>query len=147
MCSWHLWVFVVLFLLIDINGWHTYFYLSFLPLIVSVHWRYQTHQIKPHWFNFDIFVLTLQLLLIVGAKLEHVITQLAQDSSIDPEEQQSPVRIKPSDQHFWCHRPRIVLYLIHFILFQNSFEIAFFIWILVSKHTVYFHIYYRVGYL
>jgi hypothetical protein len=42
------------------------------------------------------------------------------------------VIVKPSDSHFWFGKPRIILYLIHFILFQNSFEIAFFFWILVS---------------
>lgn len=42
------------------------------------------------------------------------------------------VRVKPSDDHFWFRTPGIVLYLIHFILFQNAFEIAFFFWILVS---------------
>jgi mlo protein len=41
--------------------------------------------------------------------------------------------VKPSDEHFWFGRPAIVLYLIQFILFQNSFEIAFFFWILVRK--------------
>uniref|UniRef100_A0A7N2MSV9 F-box domain-containing protein n=1 Tax=Quercus lobata TaxID=97700 RepID=A0A7N2MSV9_QUELO len=40
--------------------------------------------------------------------------------------------VQPSDNHFWFHRPRIVLLLIHFILFQNSFELAFFFWIWVK---------------
>ncbi|KAH7689218.1 mlo protein [Dioscorea alata] len=95
--SWYLWLFVVLFLLLNVNGWHTYFWLSFLPLI---------------------------LLLSVGAKLEYIITRLAQGAA-DKEAQ----RVKPSDHHFWFRRPGIVLYLIHFILFQNSFEMAFFFWI------------------
>lgn len=76
-----------------------------------------------------------QLLLIVGAKLEHIITQLAKNAvertSGDPER----TVVKPSDELFWFHRPLIVLYLIHFILFQNSFEIAFFFWIVVSMHS------------
>lgn len=38
-------------------------------------------------------------------------------------------RVKPSDEHFWLEKPAIVLDLIQFILFQNSFEIAFFFWI------------------
>ncbi|OMO58709.1 Mlo-related protein [Corchorus olitorius] len=40
--------------------------------------------------------------------------------------------VQPSDEHFWFNRPRIVLYLIHFILFQNAFEMAFFFWIWVQ---------------
>ncbi|XP_041026473.1 MLO-like protein 13 isoform X2 [Juglans microcarpa x Juglans regia] len=116
--SWYLWLFVVVFLLLNVAGWHTYFWLSFLPLI---------------------------LLLFVGAKLEHVITRLAmgvEEMKRDDheaqqvtdmarkEEEHVAVRVKPSDDHFWFRRPAIVLDIIHFILFQNSFEIAFFFWIL-----------------
>ncbi|KAK7841146.1 mlo-like protein 13 [Quercus suber] len=128
-CSWYLWVFVVVFLLLNVAGWHSYFWLSFLPVI---------------------------LLLFVGAKLEHIITSLAQDaveSKINNREAQQVTemtrdnsavhnvveknaedhelpRVKPSDKHFWFSSPDIVLDLLQFILFQNSFEIAFFVWIL-----------------
>nr|XP_028963285.1 MLO-like protein 13 isoform X2 [Malus domestica] len=103
--SWYLWLFVVLFLLLNVEGWHTYFWLAFLPLI---------------------------LLLLVGAKLEHIITRLAQEVTQGTTalgDHGAGARVKPSDEHFWFHNPRIVLNLIHFILFQNSFEIAFFFWI------------------
>ncbi|XLU53887.1 hypothetical protein S245_048535, partial [Arachis hypogaea] len=33
--SWYLWLFVVLFLLLNIAGWHTYFWLAFLPVILE----------------------------------------------------------------------------------------------------------------
>ncbi|XP_050887416.1 MLO-like protein 1 [Lathyrus oleraceus] len=33
--SWYLWLFVVIFLLLNINGWHTYFWIAFIPVIVS----------------------------------------------------------------------------------------------------------------
>ncbi|PWA98569.1 seven transmembrane MLO family protein [Artemisia annua] len=95
--SWYLWLFVVVFLLLNISGWYTYFWLSFLPLT---------------------------LLLLVGAHLEHIITRLARDVVESGAE-----AVKPSDDHFWCNNPKIILYLIHFILFQNSFEIAFFFWV------------------
>ncbi|XP_073102717.1 MLO-like protein 13 isoform X2 [Elaeis guineensis] len=101
--SWYLWLFVVIFLLLNVHGWHTYFWLSFLPLV---------------------------LLLIVGAKLEHIITRLALDlAELPVDDMERPARVKPSDEHFWFNRPGIMLYLIHFILFQNAFEIAFFFWI------------------
>ncbi|KAK6159716.1 hypothetical protein DH2020_003097 [Rehmannia glutinosa] len=70
----------------------------------------------------------LALLLIVGAKLEHIITELAKDAAERAGDAEG-TRIRPSDELFWFHRPALVLYLIHFILFQNSFEIAFFLWI------------------
>ncbi|XP_065849090.1 MLO-like protein 13 isoform X2 [Euphorbia lathyris] len=33
--SWYLWLFVVIFLLLNVQGWHTYFWLAFLPIINS----------------------------------------------------------------------------------------------------------------
>ncbi|CAH9069160.1 unnamed protein product [Cuscuta europaea] len=62
------------------------------------------------------------LLLLVGTKLEHIITELAQAFA----ERESK---DASDELFWFKSPKLVLHLIHFILFQNSFEIAFFFWI------------------
>ncbi|CAN4110831.1 unnamed protein product [Withania somnifera] len=100
--SWYLWLFVVLFLLINIAGWHSYFWLSFLPLV---------------------------LLLLVGTKLEHIITELAQEVSERSSIVDDTTPVRPSDELFWFHNPILVLYLIHFILFQNSFEIAFFVWL------------------
>nr|ACN85241.1 Mlo family protein [Oryza minuta] len=106
--SWYMWLFVILFLLLNINGWHTYFWLAFLPLF---------------------------LLLVVGAKLEHIITRLAQEAAVAASLShgtEGTPNVKPSKEHFWFGRPEIVLNLIHFILFQNSFEIGFFIWVLVT---------------
>ncbi|XP_065849092.1 MLO-like protein 13 isoform X3 [Euphorbia lathyris] len=33
--SWYLWLFVVIFLLLNVQGWHTYFWLAFLPIIFT----------------------------------------------------------------------------------------------------------------
>ncbi|KAL7247122.1 hypothetical protein ACSBR2_002105 [Camellia fascicularis] len=103
--SWYLWIFVVIFLLLNVSGWHTYFWIAFIPFI---------------------------LLLAVGTKLEHVISQLAHEVAEKHVAIEGELVVQPSDDHFWFHRPRIVLYLIHFILFQNAFEIAFFFWIWVQ---------------
>ncbi|XP_030528208.1 MLO-like protein 15 isoform X2 [Rhodamnia argentea] len=103
--SWYLWLFVVIFLLLNVAGWHAYFWISFIPLI---------------------------LLLAVGTKLEHVITQLAQEVAQRHAAIAGDLVVQPSDDHFWFHRPRLVLVLIHIILFQNSFELAFFFFILLQ---------------
>lgn len=102
--SWYLWLFLVLFLLLNVGGWHTFFWLSFLPLI---------------------------LLLMVGTKLEHIITELAEEATMGSYVEEHKT-VKPSDKYFWFGRPALVLMLIHFILFQNSFEIAFYFWILCT---------------
>ncbi|KAF7144144.1 hypothetical protein RHSIM_Rhsim05G0183600 [Rhododendron simsii] len=36
--------------------------------------------------------------------------------------------VQPGDELFWFNRPRLLLYLIQFILFQNAFQLAFFAW-------------------
>ncbi|XP_074569011.1 MLO-like protein 13 [Curcuma longa] len=103
--SWYMWLFVVIFLLLNVNGWNTYFWLSFLPLV---------------------------LLLAIGTKLEQIITCLVQEAAEKPADGHEAPQVKPSDRHFWFDRPGIVLHLIHFILFQNAFELAFFFWILCA---------------
>ncbi|XP_031287185.1 MLO-like protein 1 isoform X1 [Pistacia vera] len=103
--SWYLWLFVVLFLLLNVHGWHAYFWIAFIPVI---------------------------LLLAVGTKLEHVISQLAHEVAEKHVAVEGDLVVKPSDDHFWFHRPRLVLLLIHVILFQNSFEIAVFFWIWIQ---------------
>ncbi|EHA8586696.1 MLO-like protein 1 [Cocos nucifera] len=100
--SWYFWIFVVIFLLLNIHGWRTYFYVSFSPLV---------------------------LLLAVGTKLAHVMTQLAKEVAEKHSAIEGDLVINPSDNLFWFHRPRIVLILIHFILFQNALEIALFFWL------------------
>ncbi|XP_027154327.1 MLO-like protein 13 [Coffea eugenioides] len=99
---WYLWVFAMIFLLMDLAGWHSYFWLSFLPLV---------------------------LLLLVGAKLEHIITELAKGAAEQRNGEAEAPPVTPSDELFWFHSPTLFLYLIHFILFQNSFGIAFLFWV------------------
>ncbi|CAN4120336.1 unnamed protein product [Withania somnifera] len=36
--------------------------------------------------------------------------------------------VQPGDDLFWFNRPRLLLYLINFVLFQNAFQLAFFVW-------------------
>ncbi|KAK1428566.1 hypothetical protein QVD17_17403 [Tagetes erecta] len=103
--SWYLWLYVVLFLLMNVDGLHLYFYISFIPLI---------------------------LLLAVGTKLEHIIIQLAHEVAEKHEAIEGELVVTPSDDHFWFQRPKVVLVFIQFILFQNAFEYAFFFWILVK---------------
>lgn len=74
----------------------------------------------------------LQLLLSVGTKLEHVITEIAHNVAEKYFAIGGDLIVMPSDDYFWFHRPRILLFLIHLILFQNAFDIAFIFWLFVS---------------
>ncbi|KAK8589917.1 hypothetical protein V6N13_088721 [Hibiscus sabdariffa] len=77
-------------------------------------------------------LLRWHLLLAVGTKLEHVITSLAYDVAEKHVAVEGDLVVRPSDELFWFNNPRLVLKLIHFILFQNAFEIAYFFWIWVQ---------------
>ncbi|GMY28951.1 MLO-like protein 9 [Fagus crenata] len=97
-----LWASVVFFLLVNVSGWQAMFWVSILPLIV---------------------------ILAVGTKLQGIISKMA----LDIQERHAVVQgiplVQVSDKHFWFSWPQLVLYLIHFVLFQNAFEITYFFWI------------------
>ncbi|KAF7829462.1 MLO-like protein 9 [Senna tora] len=96
-----LWASVVFFLLINVHGWNAMLWVSFLPLGV---------------------------ILAVGTKLQAIITRMA----LDIQERHAVVQgiplVQVSDKHFWFEWPQLVLYLIHFVLFQNAFELTYFLW-------------------
>nr|CAB3487156.1 unnamed protein product [Digitaria exilis] len=99
--------------------------------------------VKEHFrghpkFNFyDYMIKALEndfkrLLLLIGTKLEHIINKLAYEvaSKHAVSQGEGGVVMRLSDELFWLHSPRLVLVLIHFILFQNAFEFAYFFWTL-----------------
>ncbi|GJN27502.1 hypothetical protein PR202_gb15532 [Eleusine coracana subsp. coracana] len=89
-----------------VSGWHSYFWISLVPLT---------------------------LLLVIGAKLEHIINKLAYEvATKHAAVEEGNLVMNPSDELFWFRSPRLVLIVIHFILFQNAFEFAFFIWTLAT---------------
>ena len=58
------------------------------------------------------------MILAVGTKLQGIISKMA----LEIKERQSVVQgiplVQVSDSHFWFGWPQLVLYLIHFVLFQ-----------------------------
>ncbi|CAI9776347.1 unnamed protein product [Fraxinus pennsylvanica] len=78
-----------------------------------------------------IFVSPAWLLLAVDTKLEHIITRLAEEVAQKHSAVAGDLIVRPSGDHFRFQKSRLVLVLIHIILFQNSFEIAVFFWMLV----------------
>ncbi|KAL2634180.1 hypothetical protein R1flu_005659 [Riccia fluitans] len=93
-----LWAFVVAYMLFNVSGTKFYFWVCFLPVV---------------------------MVLVVGAKLQHIIATLAIESAMATNPRSA---IKPRDELFWFSNPRILLKLIHFVLFQNAFELATFLW-------------------
>ncbi|OWM79348.1 hypothetical protein CDL15_Pgr003521 [Punica granatum] len=84
----------------DVQGLNIYFWLSFIPAI---------------------------LVMLVGTKLQHVVSSLALEI-MEPAGPTSATQVKPRDDLFWFGKPEILLHLIQFIIFQNAFEMATFIW-------------------
>lgn len=127
--SWYLWAFVCLFLLMDIYGWYTYFWIAFIPTLTVLFVGMKLQQI--------ITSLALEVMGGVekksvgnrGAKPQRVVAEKMLDDDLKPEKIHP---IKPRDDLFWFNRPRLLLYLVHFMLFQNAFEFAFFFWGLFS---------------
>ncbi|KAJ8773885.1 hypothetical protein K2173_009316 [Erythroxylum novogranatense] len=94
---------------------------------------------QPHYYSFvavEVAASVVKHLLAVGTKLEHVITQLAQEVAEKHVAVKGELLVQPSDSSFWFKQHKAVLFLIHIILFQNSFELTFFFWIAVrfNKH-------------
>ncbi|KAI4351314.1 hypothetical protein L6164_005688 [Bauhinia variegata] len=96
-----IWFFAVLFLLTNTNGWYSYYWLPFIPLII---------------------------ILLVGTKLQMIITKMGLKIHERGEVVKGAPVVEPDDDLFWFNRPRLLLHLIHFALFQNAFQLAFFAW-------------------
>lgn len=117
-----LWGFVIAFMLFNVHDANLYFWISFVPIV---------------------------LILILGAKLQHIIATLALENV---GANASPgVKVTPRDELFWFNKPELLLSLIHFIIFENAFELASFFWVwwqfgfhscFISRHQF---VYIRLG--
>ncbi|GAA0185941.1 hypothetical protein LIER_33229 [Lithospermum erythrorhizon] len=96
-----LWTFAILFQLVNVYSWYTLLALSFVPAAI---------------------------LLVIGAKLQIVIMDMAQQIQDRNTVVKGVPLVEPNNEHFWFNRPDLILFLIHFTLFQNAFQMAYFIW-------------------
>ncbi|KAL7243685.1 hypothetical protein ACSBR1_015990 [Camellia fascicularis] len=99
--SFWIWIFSVTFIFLNAHVFYNYFWLPFIPLV---------------------------MLLIVGTKLQSIITQMCLDSNDKSNVVRGTLLVRPSDHFFWFGQPKLLLHLMHFIVFQNSFQLAFFTW-------------------
>ncbi|KAL5557690.1 hypothetical protein UlMin_033901 [Ulmus minor] len=97
-----LWTFAIIFLLLNVYKWYTLTWLSFAPLVI---------------------------LLLVGTKLELIIMEMAQEIHDQTTVVKGAPVVQPNNKYFWFNRPHWILVLIHFTLFQNAFQMAYFLWI------------------
>ncbi|XP_076907081.1 MLO-like protein 9 [Bidens hawaiensis] len=97
-----LWASFVIFLLLNVNGWQTLFWASLAPLVI---------------------------ILAVGTQLQGILTKMALEITERHAVVQGIPLVQASDKHFWFSKPRLMLHLIHFALFQNAFQLTYFFWI------------------
>ncbi|KAK9989979.1 hypothetical protein SO802_024964 [Lithocarpus litseifolius] len=97
-----LWTSFVVFLLLNVNGWQALFWASIIPVII---------------------------ILAVGTKLQAILTKMALEITERHAVVQGIPLVQVSDKYFWFGRPQFILQLIHFALFQNAFQITYFLWI------------------
>nr|KJB34882.1 hypothetical protein B456_006G088500 [Gossypium raimondii] len=70
----------------------------------------------------------ITMLLLVGTQLQGIITRMCLESQEKSQVVRGTFLVRPSDHFFWFGWPKLLLHLMHFILFQNSFQLAFFTW-------------------
>ncbi|MCO5605999.1 hypothetical protein L7F22_060185 [Adiantum nelumboides] len=100
-----LWVYSIVWLLLNVDGWESNIIFTAMPLI---------------------------LILAIGTKLQHIITKMAIHFNDRNALTVGMPNVEPNDKLFWFHRPRFILYCIHFILFQNALEISFDVWAAIT---------------
>ncbi|KDP36763.1 hypothetical protein JCGZ_08054 [Jatropha curcas] len=70
----------------------------------------------------------INILLLVGTKLELVIMEMAQEIQARTTVVRGAPVVEPNNKYFWFNRPQWILFLLHYTLFQNAFQMAFFLW-------------------
>ncbi|KAI5061833.1 hypothetical protein GOP47_0022372 [Adiantum capillus-veneris] len=96
-----LWIYAIVWLLANVNGWETNVFVTLIPLL---------------------------LVLIVGTKMQYILTQMANEILEQHCIVQGIPHVEPNDKHFWFGKPKFMLYCFHFIVFQNALGSAYAIW-------------------
>nr|TKS14932.1 hypothetical protein D5086_0000038550 [Populus alba] len=91
-----MWFLVVIFMLVDVYGWHAYLWVSFIPLLI---------------------------VLVLGTKLEVVVAEMALEIRDQSSVIKGAPLVRPDNSLFWFSHPKYVLPLIHFTLFMLQFGI------------------------
>lgn len=99
-----LWIYAIACIFLNFHGSNIYFWLSFLPAI---------------------------LILLIGTKLHRVVVKLAVE--VVDTSRRGYYRFNLRDELFWFGKPKLLLWSIQFISFQNAFEMATFIWSLMGS--------------
>ncbi|THG22511.1 hypothetical protein TEA_025044 [Camellia sinensis var. sinensis] len=88
------------------------------------------HTSRRAWLaSIPLGILSPTHLLFVGTKLEVIVAKMALQLQNQNNVIKGAPLVQPSDNLFWFGRPEFVLTLLHYTLFVNAFEFAFFVWV------------------
>ncbi|KAK8706516.1 hypothetical protein V6N13_050078 [Hibiscus sabdariffa] len=96
-----IWIFCLVFIFFNAHGFYNHYWLPFLPLVI---------------------------ILLVGAKLQVIITKMCVESNKNSSVVRGSFVVNPNDEYFWFSRPKWLLHLLQLVMIQNSFQLAFFAW-------------------
>ncbi|KAK0604643.1 hypothetical protein LWI29_017752 [Acer saccharum] len=96
-----MWLLMVILMLVDVQGWHVFLWVSFVPLTI---------------------------VLVLGTKLQVIVARMALELQNQNSVTKGAPTVQPNDNLFWFNHPKYVLTLLHYTLFMNAFELAFFVW-------------------
>ncbi|TXG73878.1 hypothetical protein EZV62_002457 [Acer yangbiense] len=97
-----MWFLMVILMLVDVQGWHVFLWVSFVPLTI---------------------------VLVLGTKLQVIVARMALELQNQNSVTKGAPTVQPNDNLFWFNHPKYVLTLLHYTLFVNAFELAFFVWV------------------
>ncbi|KAL0309745.1 UNVERIFIED_CONTAM: MLO-like protein 3 [Sesamum radiatum] len=89
-----MWFLVVIFMLVDVRGWHSYLWISYVPLLI---------------------------VLVLGTKLEVIVARMALQLKNQNNVVIGAPLVQVNDDLFWFRRPRFVLHLLYLTLFVIQF--------------------------
>ncbi|KAG4182886.1 hypothetical protein ERO13_A09G073900v2 [Gossypium hirsutum] len=85
------WILSMLFIFLNAHDFYNYLWLPFIPLL---------------------------MLLLVGTQLQGIISRMCLESQEKSQVVRGTFLVRPSDHFFWFGWPKLLLHLMHFILFQ-----------------------------
>ncbi|KAL8143656.1 hypothetical protein V2J09_016688 [Rumex salicifolius] len=125
-----LWASFVVFLLLNVNGMTIYFFFHLSIHVSNLQKLIKSPFLVSGWHTMLwASIIPLIIILAVGTKLQAILTCMALEITERHAVVQGIPLVQGSDGYFWFSRPRFVLHLLHFTLFQNAFQITYFLWI------------------
>ena len=64
----------------------------------------------------------MQLVLVIGTKLQIIVAKMAIRLHEQNRVMTGALVVQPNDDHFWFSNPKLILFLLHLVLFQVNYD-------------------------